>query len=37
MDIIEHNPDAWLALALADELAAQGEHELAQALLSELA
>lgn len=37
MDIIDTHPDAWLTLALAEELEALGEPELAQALLSELA
>lgn len=36
MDYTELSPDTWLALALADELEAQGEHALAQALLSDL-
>jgi hypothetical protein len=37
MHTIELHPDTWLALAIADALTAQGEHELAQALLSSLA
>lgn len=36
MHTTELPPDSWVALALADELAAQGEHELAQALLADL-